>query len=151
MFFTLTPAMLKNTHLILLAAALLFGCAHAQNIRTTGEIGNARLQGRSFAIDGDSGAAGQVAEALKSAGMKQGEKGRADFIMTVAREERPVTRRFHTGGKNGVAYDRTTNGPVLTLTVTAASSPAVPIFTATAENEDVGAFASAAVAAMKRE
>ncbi len=142
--------MQKITHsLLIAAAAILVGCAHNSNVRTTGSIEPAQLQGRTFTVQGQSAVAGRVSEGLKAAGMKQGAAGNADYIVTVSQEDRTATRRLHTGGKTGLAYDKEVRESVLVLTVSKSTEPGKPVFTATAEGGDAESLTAAALASIR--
>lgn len=148
--FNIKHAMMQITQSLLLAAAVvLVGCAHNANVRTTGTIERSQLQGRSFAIQGQSAAVSRISDSLKAAGMKQGSAGQAEYIVTVSHEDRPKVQRAHTGGKNGLSYDRTVRESVLVLSVARSSAPGTPVFTATAEGGDVESLSAAAVAAIR--
>lgn len=141
-------AMLKSTHALLLTAvAILVGCAHRHDISTTGSLQGA--EGRSFTIRGDSATTSRVAAGLSSAGMRQ-VSGKGDYLVSVSREEREATRRMHTGGKNGIAYDRTAKEAVLVLRVARAEAPDATLFTAIADAGDAESLVTAARAAMRR-
>lgn len=134
--------------LLLAAAVILVGCAHNQNVRTTGSFESSQAPGRSFTVEGGSAAAARVSEGLKAAGMKQAAQGQADYVVTVSQEDRQSQRRLNTGGKNAVAYDGLIRESVVKVSVARSSAPGTPVFTATAVGSDGEALAEAVLAAM---
>ena len=108
--------------LTLIAAALCVGCASQPVVRTHGSLQQVAKQGATYHLDASRSGLGEkeiqgLRERLRKAGLSPASAETAKLIVTLSSDLRSATERQHTGGKNGVAYDRKVNERRLTLTV----------------------------------
>ena len=111
-----------NLILTLIAAALSAGCASQPVVQTRGTLQEVAKQGTTYHLDASRSGLGEneirgLRDRLQKAGLSPASAESAKLIVTLASESQSSTGRHHTGGKNGVAYDRTVNERRLTLTV----------------------------------
>ena len=109
--------------LTLLAAALCVGCASQPVVQSRGSLQEVVRQGTTYHLDAQRSGLGEkeiqgLRDHLRKAGLSPASADTAKLVVTLASDLRSSTERGHTGGKNGVAYDRTVNERRLTLTVT---------------------------------
>jgi hypothetical protein len=114
--------MKRNLLLTLLAAALCVGCASQPVVQTRGSLQEVARQGTTYHLDAARSGLGEneirsLRDRLQKAGLTPASAESAKLIVTLRSESHTSTGRHHTGGKNGVAYDRTVNERRLTLTV----------------------------------
>ena len=119
--------MKRNLLLTLLAAALCAGCASQPVVQSRGTLQEVAKQGTTYHLDARRSGLGEnevrgLRDRLKKAGMSPASAETAKLVVTLSCDLQTSTERQHTGGKNGVAYDRKVNERRLTLTV-AASRP----------------------------
>ena len=108
--------------LTLLAAALCVGCASQPVVQSRGTLQEVAKQGTTYHLDTRRSGLGEneirgLRERLKKAGLTPASAETAKLVVTLSSDLRSSSERGHTGGKNGVAYDRTVNERRLTLTV----------------------------------
>ncbi len=108
--------------LTLLAAALCVGCASQPVVQSRGSLQEVLKQGTTYHLDAQGSGLGEndvsgLRERLRKAGLTPASAETAKLVVTLSSDLRSSTERGHTGGKNGVAYDRTVNERRLTLTV----------------------------------
>lgn len=108
--------------LTLLAAALCVGCASQPVVQSRGSLQEVVRQGTTYHLDAQRSGLGEkeiqgLRDHLRKAGLSPASADTAKLVVTLASDLRSSTERGHTGGKNGVAYDRTVNERRLTLTV----------------------------------
>jgi hypothetical protein len=114
---------MQQSHLLMiLAAALGVGCVSQPTIQTRGSLTEAAKQGKTYHLDARrSGLAENelrgLRERLQKAGLSAASPENARLLVTVSADSYASAERHHTGGKNGVAYDRKVNERRLTLTV----------------------------------
>lgn len=106
----------------LLAAALCAGCASQPVVQSRGSLQEVAKQGTTYHLDARRSGLGEneirgLRDRLQKAGLSPASAESAKLIVTLASDQRSVTERQHTGGKNGVAYDRQVSERRLTLTV----------------------------------
>jgi hypothetical protein len=111
-----------NCKIILIAAALCVGCASQPVVRTRGSLQEVAKQGTTYHLDARRSGFGEnevrsLRDRLQKAGLSQASAETAKLIVTLSSDLQSSTERQHTGGKNGVAYDRQVNARRLTLTV----------------------------------
>lgn len=114
--------MKRNLLLTLLAAALSVGCASRPVVQSRGNLQEVAKQGTSYHLDARRAGLGEnevrgLRDRLQKAGLSPASAETAKLIVTLSSDLRSSTERQHTGGKNGVAYDRQVNERRLTLTV----------------------------------
>jgi hypothetical protein len=114
--------MQRNLLLTLLAAALCVGCASQPVVQSRGNLHEVAKQGTTYHLDARRSGLGEhevrgLRDRLQKAGLSPASAETAKLIVTLSSELQSSTERQHTGGKNGVAYDRQVNGRRLTLTV----------------------------------
>ena len=108
--------------LTLVAAALSVGCASQPVVRSRGTLQEVAKQGTTYHLDARRSGLGEnelsgLRDRLRKAGLSPASAETAKLIVTLSSDLRSATERQHTGGKNGVAYDRQVNERRLTLTV----------------------------------
>ena len=113
--------------LTLLIAALSVGCATQPVVQSRGTLQEVAKQGTTYHLDARRSGLGEnevrgLRDRLQKAGLSPASAETAQLIVTLSSDLQTSTERQHTGGKNGVAYDRKINERRLTLTV-AASRP----------------------------
>ena len=114
--------MKHNLLLTLLAAMLCAGCASRPVVRSRGTLQEVVKQGTTYHLDARRSGLGEnevrgLRERLQKAGLSPASAETAKLIVTLSSDLQSSTERQHTGGKNGVAYDRKVNERRLTLTV----------------------------------
>ena len=114
--------MQRNLLLTLLAAALCVGCASQPVVQSRGNLHEVAKQGTTYHLDARRSGLGEhevrgLRDRLQKAGLSPASAETAKLIVTLSSELQSSTERQHTGGKNGVAYDRQVNARRLTLTV----------------------------------
>ena len=114
--------MKRNLLLTLLAAALSVGCASRPVVQSRGNLQEVAKQGTTYHLDARRSGLGEnevrgLRDRLQKAGLSPASAETAKLIVTLSSDLRSSTERQHTGGKNGVAYDRQVNERRLTLTV----------------------------------
>ena len=114
--------MKRNLLLTLLAAALSVGCASRAVVQSRGNLQEVAKQGTTYHLDARRAGLGEnevrgLRDRLQKAGLSPASAETAKLIVTLSSDLRSSTERQHTGGKNGVAYDRQVNERRLTLTV----------------------------------
>lgn len=108
--------------LTLLVAALSVGCASQPVVQSRGNLQEVVKQGTTYHLDASRSGLGEneirgLRERLQKAGLSPASVETAKLIVTLSTDLRSSTERQHTGGKNGVAYDRKVDERRLTLTV----------------------------------
>jgi hypothetical protein len=108
--------------LTLLAAALCVGCASQPVVQSRGSLQEVAKQGTTYHLDARRSGLGEneirgLRDRLQKAGLTPASAETAKLVVTLSSDLRSSSERGHTGGKNGVAYDRTVNERRLTLTV----------------------------------
>ena len=108
--------------LTLLAAALCAGCASQPVVQSRGNLQEVAKQGTTYHLDARRSGLGEnevrsLRDRLQKAGLSPASAETAKLIVTLSSDLQSSTERQHTGGKNGVAYDRQVNERRLTLTV----------------------------------
>jgi hypothetical protein len=113
-----------NRHLLLtlLGAALCVGCASQPVVQSRGNLQEVAKQGTTYHLDARRSGLGEhevrgLRDRLQKAGLSPASAETAKLIVTLSSDLQSSTERQHTGGKNGVAYDRQVNARRLTLTV----------------------------------
>ena len=119
--------MKRNLLLTLLAAALSVGCASQPVVQSRGTLQEVAKQGTTYHVDARRSGLGEneirgLHDRLQKAGLSPASAETAKLVVTLSSDLQTSTERQHTGGKNGVAYDRKVNERRLTLIV-AASRP----------------------------
>ena len=119
--------MKRHLLLTLLAAVLCAGCASRPIVRSRGNLREVVKQGTTYHLDTRRSGLGEnevrgLRDRLQKAGLSPASAETAKLVVTLSSDLQTSTERQHTGGKNGVAYDRKVNERRLTLTV-AASRP----------------------------
>ena len=114
--------MKRNLLLTLLAAALSVGCASRPVVQSRGNLQEVAMQGTTYHLEARRAGLGEnevrgLRDRLQKAGLSPASAETAKLIVTLSSDLRSSTERQHTGGKNGVAYDRQVNERRLTLTV----------------------------------
>lgn len=114
--------MKRNLLLTLLTAALCAGCASRPVVQSRGNLQEVAKQGTTYHLDARRSGLGEnevrgLRDRLQKAGLSPASAETAKLIVTLSSELQTSTGRQHTGGKNGVAYDRQVNERRLTLTV----------------------------------
>ena len=108
--------------LTLLAAALCAGCASQPVVQSRGNLQEVAKQGTTYHLDARRSGLGEnevrsLRDRLQKAGLSPASAETAKLIVTLSSDLQSSTERRHTGGKNGVAYDRQVDARRLTLTV----------------------------------
>lgn len=108
--------------LTLLVAALSVGCASQPVVQSRGNLQEVAKQGTTYHLDARRSGLGEneirgLRDRLQKAGLSPASAETAKLIVTLSSDLRSSTERQHTGGKNGVAYDRKVDERRLTLTV----------------------------------
>ena len=108
--------------LTLLAAALCVGCASQPVVQRRGNLHEVAQQGTTYHLDARRSGLGEneirgLRDRLQKAGLTPASAETAKLIVTLSSDLQTTTERQHTGGKNGVAYDRKINERRLTLNV----------------------------------
>ena len=108
--------------LTLLAAAFCAGCASQPVVQSRGNLQEVAKQGTTYHLDARRSGLGEnevrgLRDRLQKAGLSPASAETAKLIVTLSSDLQSSTERQHTGGKNGVAYDRQVNARRLTLTV----------------------------------
>jgi hypothetical protein len=108
--------------LTLLVAALSVGCASQPVVQSRGNLQAVAKQGTTYHLDARRSGLGEneirgLRDRLQKAGLSPASAETAKLIVTLSSDLRSSTERQHTGGKNGVAYDRKVDERRLTLTV----------------------------------
>ena len=108
--------------LTLLAATLCIGCATRPVVQSRGTLQEVVKQGTTYHLDARRSGLGEnevrgLRARLQQAGLSPASAETAKLIVTLSSDLQSSTERRHTGGKNGVAYDRQVNARRLTLTV----------------------------------
>jgi hypothetical protein len=108
--------------LTLLAATLCIGCATRPVAQSRGTLQEVAKLGTTYHLDARRSGLGEnevrgLRDRLQKAGLSPASAETAKLIVTLSSDLQTGTERQHTGGKNGVAYDRTINERRLTLTV----------------------------------
>ena len=108
--------------LTLVAAALSVGCASQPVVQTRGTLQEVVKQGTTYHLDARRSGLGEnelrgLRDRLQKAGLSPASAETAKLVVTLSSDLRTSAERQHTGGKNGVAYDRQVNERRLTLTV----------------------------------
>ena len=111
-----------NLLLTLLTAALCVGCASQPVVQSHGTLQEVVKQGTTYHLDARRSGLGEnevrgLRARLQQAGLSPASAETAKLIVTLSSDLQSSTERRHTGGKNGVAYDRQVNARRLTLTV----------------------------------
>ena len=111
-----------NLLLTLLTAALCVGCASQPVVQSRGNLQEVVKQGTTYHLDARRSGLGEnevrgLRARLQQAGLSPASAETAKLIVTLSSDLQSSTERLHTGGKNGVAYDRQVNARRLTLTV----------------------------------
>jgi hypothetical protein len=106
----------------LLAAALCVGCASQPVVQSRGNLQEVAKQGTTYHLDARRSGLGEnevrgLRDRLQKAGLSPASAETAKLIVTLSSDVQSSTERQHTGGKNGVTYDRQVNARRLTLTV----------------------------------
>jgi hypothetical protein len=106
----------------LLAAALCVGCASQPVVQSRGNLQEVAKQGTTYHLDARRSGLGEnevrgLRDRLQKAGLSPASAETAKLIVTLSSDLQSSSERQHTGGKNGVAYDRQVNARRLTLTV----------------------------------
>jgi hypothetical protein len=119
--------MKRNLLPTLLAAVLCVGCASQPVVHSRGNLQEVAKQGTTYHLDARRSGLGEnevrgLRDRLQKAGLNPASAENAKLIVTLSSDLQTSTGRQHTGGKNGVSYDRQANERRLTLTV-AASRP----------------------------
>jgi hypothetical protein len=114
--------MKRDLLLTLLAAALCVGCASQPVVQSRGNLQEVAKQGTTYHLDARRSGLGEnevrgLRARLQKAGLSPASAKTAKLIVTLSSDLQSSTERRHTGGKNGVAYDRQVNARRLTLTV----------------------------------
>ena len=114
--------MKRNLLLTLLAAVLCAGCASRPVVQSRGTLQEVVKQGTTYHLDARRSGLGEnevrgLRARLQKAGLSPASAETAKLIVTLSSDLQSSTERQHTGGKNGVAYDRQINERRLTLTV----------------------------------
>ena len=114
--------MKRNLLLTLLTAALCVGCASQPVVQSRGNLQEVAKQGTTYHLDARRSGLGEnevrgLRARLQKAGLSPATAETAKLIVTLSSDLQSSTERRHTGGKNGVAYDRQVNARRLTLTV----------------------------------
>ena len=114
--------MKRDLLLTLLAAALCVGCASQPVVQSRGNLQEVAKQGTTYHLDARRSGLGEnevrgLRARLQKAGLSPASAETAQLIVTLSSDLQSSTERRHTGGKNGVAYDRQVNARRLTLTV----------------------------------
>lgn len=108
--------------LTLLAAVLSAGCASQSVVQRHGNLQAVAKQGTTYHLDARRSGLGEnevrgLRDRLQKAGLSPASAETAKLIVTLSSDLQSSSERQHTGGKNGVAYDRQVNARRLTLTV----------------------------------
>lgn len=108
--------------LTLIAATLSVGCASQPVVQSRGTLQEVAKQGTTYHLDARRAGLGEneirgLRDRLQKAGLSPASAETAKLIVTLSSDLRSATERRHTGGKNGVGYDRQINERRLTLTV----------------------------------
>jgi len=108
--------------LTLLAATLCIGCATRPVVQSRGTLQEVAKPGTTYHLDARRSGLGEnevrgLRDRLQKAGLSPASAETAKLIVTLSSDLQTGTERQHTGGKNGVAYDRQVNERRLTLTV----------------------------------
>lgn len=108
--------------LTLLVVALGVGCASQPVVQSRGNLQEVAKRGTTYHLDARRAGLGEneirgLRDRLQEAGLSPASAETAKLIVTLSSDLRSATERQHTGGKNGVAYDRQVNEHRLTLTV----------------------------------
>jgi hypothetical protein len=108
--------------LTLLAAALCVGCASQPVVQRRGSLQEVAQQGTTYHLDARRSGLGEneirgLRDRLQKAGLSPASAETAKLVVTLSSNLRTSSERQHTGGKNGVAYDRKINERRLTLNV----------------------------------
>jgi hypothetical protein len=108
--------------LTLLAAALCVGCASQPVVQRRGSLQEVAQQGTTYHLDARRSGLGEneirgLRDRLQKAGLTPASAETAKLVVTLSSDLRSSSERQHTGGKNGVAYDRKINERRLTLNV----------------------------------
>ena len=111
-----------NLLLTLLTAALCVGCASQPVVQSRGNLQEVAKQGTTYHLDARRSGLGEnevrgLRARLQKAGLSPASAETAKLIVRLSSDLQSSTERQHTGGKNGVAYDRQVNARRLTLTV----------------------------------
>jgi TolA-binding protein len=114
--------MKRNLLLTLLATALCVGCASQPVVQSRGNLQEVAKQGTTYHLDARRSGLGEnevrgLRDRLRKAGLSPASAETAQLIVTLSSDLQTSTGRQHTGGKNGVSYDRQINERRLTLTV----------------------------------
>ena len=114
--------MKRNLLLTLLAAVLCAGCASRPVVQSRGTLQEVVKQGTTYHLDARRSGLGEnevrgLRARLQQAGLSPASAETAKLIVTLSSDLQSSTERRHTGGKNGVAYDRKINERRLTLNV----------------------------------
>ena len=104
----------RNLLLTLLAAALCVGCASQPVVQSRGNLQEVAKQGTTYHLDARRSGLGEnevrgLRDRLQKAGLTPASAETAKLIVTLSSDLQTTTERQHTGGKNGVAYDRQVN------------------------------------------
>jgi hypothetical protein len=91
-------------------------------VQSRGTLQEVAKQGTTYHLDARRSGLGEnevrgLRDRLQKAGLSPASAETAKLIVTLSSDLQTSTGRQHTGGKNGVAYDRTINERRLTLTV----------------------------------
>lgn len=108
---------------MILAAALGVGCVSQPTVQTSGSLTEAVKQGKTYHLDARrSGLAENelrgLREGLQKAGLSAASPENAKLLVTVSADSYASTERHHTGGKNGVGFDRKVDVRRFTVVVT---------------------------------
>ena len=114
--------MKRHLLLTLLAAALCVGCASQPVVQRRGSLQEVAQQGTTYHLDARRSGLGEneirgLRDRLQKAGLSPASAETAKLVVTLSSNLRTSSERQHTGGKNGVAYDRKINERRLTLNV----------------------------------
>ncbi|NBV47534.1 MAG: hypothetical protein EBR95_00425 [Verrucomicrobia bacterium] len=108
--------------LTLLAAVLCVGCASQPVVQSRGSLQEVAKHGTTYHLDARRSGLGEneirgLRDRLQKAGLTPASAETAKLLVTLSSDLQMAKERQHTGGKNGVAYDRNVNERRLTLTV----------------------------------
>ena len=114
--------MKRNLLLTLLAAALCIGCASQPVVQCRGSLQEVAKLGTTYHLDARRSGLGEneirgLRDRLQKAGLSPASAETAKLVVTLSSNLQTSSERQHTGGKNGVAYDRKINERRLTLNV----------------------------------
>jgi hypothetical protein len=115
--------MKRHLLLAILAAVLSAGCASQSVVQRHGNLQAVAKQGTTYHLDARRSGLGEnevrgLRDRLQKAGLSPASAENAKLMVTLSSDLQASTERQHTGGKNGVSYDRLINERRLRVTVT---------------------------------